>query len=709
LAAVILTFTLAACGGGGGGGDDVVIDDTPPPPTGSGTGAGGVPVFFKVLAYNQGYGRSNAVVELEDGSLVSAGFQSVSGAPNDVFVAKTDRAGTVLWEKRLPVSGGAIAHALRPLAAGGFMLAGTIGDGAAARGFMLRIDAQGNAVSGWPRTFGEAGTQVLTMIALGGGNDGFMLAGVSGPSPYVARVDAAGSLVWTKNNYAAFCPGGGAMATTIVPTSDGRYILGGRTGCFEWAATLMKIDANGNELWRKTFDDGVPSRYAGFDALVETPDGGLLAAGRVGETCLPGEKVGDCDVLLIKTDATGAALWTRRYGGANIDGANGLALAADGNYLVGATTRSYGGTITDEAAAVMWDDLFLIKVTPDGSTVWQKVKGVRPRALDATMGMARTADGGFVIAGEAGGNPLLVKFDRDGATAVLQKDDLTISLPATTGAINFDNAVDVAGLGAGALLLPGQVGGELLDLLIAASSGESPADYCTGGGSYRFEPAVPATLVAGASYTLSFDQCTAGPAGDRLRIRGSARLTLTSVSGVPGSSDYLVILLATDIALAVDEPDSTPLLSQSFAGSLGLQRGVAVGNRSEVVNSPAGTTLAITDLSGWTVTANATLGPFTIRSTLSAAGAARAATAGDSATLVIGGQTLAVNVSQAIDLGATTLEPTAGIYRVSATDGSRVTVALSASGDTSTATLAIDADGDGRDDGNVSVPWEFIF
>ena len=136
---------------------------------------------------------------------------------------------------------------------------------------------------------------------------------------------------------------------------------------------------------------------------------------------------------------------------------------------------------------------------------------------------------------------------------------------------------------------------------------------------------------------------------------------------------------------------------------------MAAGNRNEVVNSPAGTTLAITDRSDGTVTASATLGPFSIRSTLSASGAARAATAGDSATLVVGGQTLAVSVLQAIDLGSTTLEPTAGVYRVSATDGSRVTVGLAVSGDTSTATLAIDADGDGRDDGNVSVPWEFIY
>ena len=714
IAAVLLSLTLVACGGGGGGGGDDVVDDTPPAPGGTGTGADGVSIFWKVLAYNQGYGRVNAVAELADGSLVAAGFLSSSGGPIDVFIAKTNPAGSVLWERRLPVTGGAIAYALRPLPDGGFMLAGTIGDGPSARGFMLRTDAGGTALAGWPKTFGALGTQVLTMQAMSDGSGDFMIAGVSGPSPYVARVDTSGNVAWARDNYPTFpnC-GGGLMATAIAPTSDGHYVLGGRTGCYAWAAVLMKIDASGNEVWRKVFDDADPTRYAGFDALIETPgDGGLLAAGRVGSECFAGDKIGQCDALLIKTDAGGTPVWSRRYGGAAIDGANGLALAADGDYLVGATTRSYGGTITDPTAAVMWDDLFLIKVTPDGNTVWQKVKGVRPRALDATMGVARSAGGGFVIVGEAGGNPLLVKFDKNGDTVNLGASyDLTVTVPATTGLVSFGNAVEVAGGGASALLLPPQVGGQLLELLIAASQTASPAAYCDGGGTYAFVPVVPTTLVAGGSWTLTFSQCVRSGGGDPIALNGTVSLTLNAVSGSPGGSDYSAKLTATQIALTVDEPGTTPLLSQTLAGSLVIERGVALGNIADHVSNLSGGALTVTETENGVPAASATIGPFSIRTATPLSGALRAATAGDGATLVVAGQTFTVAVAQAIELDRSTQEPTGGVYRVSASDNSRVTATLVAASGTTlpSATLAIDTDGDGVDDGILSVPWDFIY
>jgi len=65
-------------------------------------------------------------------------------------------------------------------------------------------------------------------------------------------------------------------------------------------------------------------------------------------------------------------------------------------------------------------------------------------------------------------------------------------------------------------------------------------------------------------------------------------------------------------------------------------------------------------------------------------------------------------IPAAIPYPPSTLEPTAGTYRVTANDGCRVTATLSAAGGTASATLAIDADGDGIDDGSQSVPWEFI-
>lgn len=717
LGVVLLSLTLAACGGGGGDGGiegDVDEDTTPPAPGGNSTGADGVPIFWKVLGYNQGYGRANAVVENAEGSFVVAGFQASAGAPNDVFVAKTNRTGTALWEKRIPVAGGAVAYALRAVPSGGYMVAGTSGTEGGARGFLLRIDGDGNALAGWPKTYGDSATQFFAMLPVNGGADGFVLGGINANKLYVVRVAADGSVQWAKNNYVEFCGGGGSgAAAAITATQDGRYVLAGRTGCYQWAGFLMKIDAaNGNEVWRRIVDDANPAWFASLDAVVATSDGSLLASGRVGANCEPGDSAASCDMLVVKTDSAGVPQWERRYGGTEIDFGMGAALAADGSYLVAGSTRSYGGTIADHSVAFMWDDLFIVKVTADGAARWRKVKGVRPRAVDEAMALLRSSiDGGFVIAGESGGNPLLVKFDKDGTTVDLGATyDLTVNVPSTTGVVSFANAVDVAGYGATALLLPPQVGSQLLDLLIATSRGAAPAAFCTGGGSYAFAPAVPSALVTGGSWTLSFSNCVAGVGADAMRLSGTVTLRLDAVSGTPGGSDYGAALSATNIALAIEDLGTTPTLGQSIAGALTIERAVVAGSRADKVTSPLGGTLTVGESSGGTPGPSATLRAFSIRTSIPTSGTLRLATTGDSVELVAGGVTFSVGVLQSIDLGPTTLEPIAGVYQVRApVDNSQLKATLSTAGGTASATLLVDADGDGTDDGSISVPWEFIY
>jgi hypothetical protein len=717
LAVAMLAWTLAACGGGGGGGGvdgDIEEDTTPAAPGGSGTGADGAPIFWKVLGYNQGYGRANAVVENSDGSFVVAGFQASSGAPNDVFVAKTDRAGTALWEKRIPVAGGAIAYALRAVPAGGYMLAGTVGTEGAARGFLLKVDGGGNALAGWPKTYGDSATQFFAMLPVNGGADGFVLTGINANKLYVVRVAADGAVQWTKNDYLEFCGGGGSgAAAAITATQDGRYVLAGRTGCNQWAGFLMKIEAaNGNEVWRRVVDDVNTAWFASLDAVVATSDGSLLASGRVGANCEPGDGGASCDMLVVKTDGAGAVQWERRYGGTEIDVGMGAALAADGSYLVAGTSRSYGGTIEDRSVAFMWDDLFIVKITGAGDTQWQKVKGVRPRAVDESMALLRSGiDGGFVIAGETGGNPLLVKFDKNGDTVNLGATyDLTVTVPSTTGLVNFDDAQALAGAGASALLLPPQAGAPMLDLLIAASKGVAPADFCSGGGSYAFSPAVPSTLVAGGSWTLSFSNCATGVGLDAMRINGSVALRLDAISGAPGGSDYGATLAATNIGLAIEDLGATPALTQSLAGALTVERTVAAGSRTDHVFAPLGGSLTFSESSGGATFASATLASFSIRTSTPTSGTVRLATTGDSAEMLVGSARFSIGVLQSIDLSATTLEPVAGIYQVRApVDNSQLTATLSSASGSASVTLAIDADGDGTVDGSVSVPWESIY
>lgn len=708
---VLLALTLAACGGGGGGGVDI-DEEAPPPaaPGGTGTGADGVPIFWKVLGYNQAYGRANAVVENADGSFVVAGFQALAGV-NGVFVAKTDKYGTAVWERRLPNTDGAVAYALRAMTSGEYMVAGTTGTEGAARGFLLKVDANGNALPGWPKFYGDLATQFFAMLAVNGGADGFVLAGINANKLYVVRVAADGSVQWVKNNYAEFCGGGGSgAANAITTTQDGRYVLAGQTGCNEWAGFLMKIEPNnGNEVWRRIFDDANAAWFASLNAVVATSDGSVLASGRVGANCEPGQSTATCDMLVVKTDSAGVPQWERRYGGSQIDVGAGVAIAADGSILAAGSTRSYGGT-PDPSVPFMWDDLFVVKVTGAGATQWQKVKGVRPRAVDEGMALLRTADGGFAIAGESGGNPLLVKFDKNGDTVYLGAAyDLSVTVPSTTGVVNYDNALPLAGAGATALLLPPQAGAPMLDLLIAASKGVAPADFCSSGGGYTFTPAVPATLVAGGSWTLSFNSCVAGTGVDAMRITGTVALRLDAVSGTPGGSNYAATLAASNIALGIEDLGSTPVLTQSLAGALTLERTVVAGDRVDHVFAPAGGSLTVSE-SGGATTTSATLTSFSIRTAVPTSGAVRLATTGDVAELLVGSARFSIGVLQSIDLGTTTMEPVAGIYQVRApVDSSQLMVTLSSASGGATATLAVDTDGNGTFEWSVSYPWDFIY
>jgi hypothetical protein len=415
--------------------------------------------------------------------------------------------------------------------------------------------------------------------------------------------------------------------------------------------------------------------------------------------------------MVVKTDASGNETWRRLYGGTlegQKDAAAGVALAPDGGYLVAGSSRSYGGTIADQSVPFMWDDVMVVKVTPSGTTTWHKIKGLRPRGSDRGDAIVPVSDGGFLVAGSSGGVALLAKFDKNGATASLGADDLTFEVPPTLGVISTNSAVEVAGLGANALILPREIGGAMLDLLVAASGGASPSAFCTGGGTYSFNPAVPATPLP-VAYALSFTNCVAGAPGDAIRINGSGTLTVDSVSGTPSSGTYGLQVTISNFALVVDEPGSSPVLGQSFAGGLRIARTATSGNVADALTSPLGVTLNVAETSGATVVRSAAYGPFNVRYTVPAGGGATIGQAGDTATVTSGSDSFTVSVLTAIAMPATG-QPTAGVYRVTAQDASRLTATLSgSSGADSTAALAIDANGDGTDDGTISVPWDFIY
>ncbi|MCK5660809.1 MAG: hypothetical protein KAH86_05565, partial [Methanosarcinales archaeon] len=93
------------------------------------------------------------------------------------------------------------------------------------------------------------------------------------------------------------------------------------------------------EQWNKTFGGAINDMV---ESVQSTSDGGYILAG---EACSYG--AGNCDVWLIKTDASGDEQWNITFGGISYDGSHSVQQTSDGGYILAGYTESYGAGSRD--------------------------------------------------------------------------------------------------------------------------------------------------------------------------------------------------------------------------------------------------------------------------------------------------------------------------------------------------------------------------
>jgi hypothetical protein len=293
--------------------------------------------------------------------------------------------GDSLWTRTYGGGDDEIAYSVQQTTDGGYIIAGyTTSFGAGAEDvYLVKTDANGDTL--WTRTYGGTATDYGWSIQQTS-DDGYIVAGwtksfgAGGEDVYLVKTDADGNTLWTRTY-------GGSQyeeAWSVQQTTDGGYIITGYTYSFGAGGGdiwLLKTDANGDTLWTRTYGG---SEYDDAWSVQQTSDGGYIVAGQTRSF-----GAGSYDLWLLKTDANGDILWTRTYGGGDVDYGRSVQRTPDGAYIVAGYTRSFG-------AGDM--DLWLLKTDANGDTLWTRTYG--GTAGEYTYSVQQTTDGGYIIAGE---------------------------------------------------------------------------------------------------------------------------------------------------------------------------------------------------------------------------------------------------------------------------------------------------------------------
>jgi hypothetical protein len=248
------------------------------------------------------YDWAYSVQQTSDGGYIVAGFTDSFGAGwEDIFLIKTDANGNVMWAKTYGITDDDLAYSVQQTSDGGYIVAGsTYSFGAGGLDiFLIKTDANGNII--WAKTYGGiSGYGAFSVQQTSDG--GYIVAGFTDSfgagweDIFLIKTDANGNVMWAKTY-------GGIdldWAYSVQQTSDGGYILAGFTYSFGAGysdAFLIKTDANGNVMWAKTY--GGTGNEEAF-SVQQTSDGGYILAGRTVSFGAGWE-----DIFLIKTDANG--------------------------------------------------------------------------------------------------------------------------------------------------------------------------------------------------------------------------------------------------------------------------------------------------------------------------------------------------------------------------------------------------------------------
>ena len=268
----------------------------------------------------------------------------------------------------------------------------------------------------WAKRFGDIGEQQATGVA----------------------TDASGNVLVT-----------GSFAASINFGGEPLISAGGSPGSSD--VFVAKLDSSGNHVWSKRFGD-VNSDAA--QGVAVDGAGNVLVVGHFGGTVDfgggPLSSAGGQDVFLVKLDANGAHVWSKRFGDSAKQSAQSVVVDTTGNVII---TGYFGGAVDfggGPIASTTNKDVFLAKYDISGGHLWSASFGAAEGRAVAVDGMGNvlaagallgTVDfGGGQLSSAGGQDAFLAKLD-DGGMHVWSKRFGDVSYQAAR-AVAVDSAAN---------------------------------------------------------------------------------------------------------------------------------------------------------------------------------------------------------------------------------------------------------------------------
>lgn len=329
-----------------------------------------------LLSWQKSYGGSDheytwKTIPITGGGYAFVGFSDsndgdVSGnhGNTDLWVAKIDASGTIVWSYLYGGTEDEEGTDIIQTQDGGFMVVGW-------------TDSQDGDVTGHLGTYGS---------------DFWLL-----------KITSAGALTWAK------CYGGTSDddASAIVESQTGNYYISGTTysydgdvsgnhGTYETDFWVIKVNAAGTLLSQKCVGG---SEYEEGINMTLTNDNGCALIGRSYSTDgdVSGYHAGS-DMMVAKLDSSFNISWANCFGGSETEEGNSIVQLADNSFAaLGYTSTHNNGDVTGHHGSQGSDDFWLVKINTNGTLNWEKCYG--GDGDDQANGLVKTLDGGYVMTG----------------------------------------------------------------------------------------------------------------------------------------------------------------------------------------------------------------------------------------------------------------------------------------------------------------------